>query len=317
MRLRWIEMHERLKNAGIVCRRCGISRPTLRKWLKRYQLEGIEGLKAHSKRPHCCPTLKITEQIQARIMEIRKERNIGVRRIQSELKRLFDFKLSMASIHKVLRRNNASALRHVRRIAHKKRYERPIPGDRIQMDVIQIGSGLYQYTAIDDCTRHRVLRLYSRKTAANTLDFIEQVMEDLPFPIQRIQTDRDRVFFAYKVQEAMMEWRIKFRPIRPRSPQLNGKVERSQKTDLEEFYATVDLTRNDLSALLDEWQHYYNWQRPHGALKGKTPMDRYLELAEQTPLAEDVLALYDPIKEDYRDPHYAFDERARKLKRSL
>ncbi|MEI7189989.1 hypothetical protein WCT72_21255, partial [Dickeya dianthicola] len=58
-------------------------------------------------------------------------------------------------------------------------------------------------TSVDDCTRYRVLRLYSRRTAANTLDFIDGVIEEMPFPIQRIQTDRGREFFAVKVQEKL------------------------------------------------------------------------------------------------------------------
>lgn len=64
---------------------------------------------------------------------------------------------------------------------------------------------------------------------------MERACEEMPFPIQRIQTDRGNEFFAYKVQELLMEWGIKFRPNKPASPHLNGKVERSQKTDLAEF----------------------------------------------------------------------------------
>ncbi len=70
----------------------------------------------------------------------------------------------------------------------------------------------------------------------------------------------------------MMKYCIKFRPIKPASPYLNGKVERSQKTDLEEFYVLAALS--DFEKLREElgyWQFFYNWQRPHGALKGKTP----------------------------------------------
>ena len=48
-----------------------------------------------------------------------------------------------------------------------------------------------------------------------------------------------------------------------------------------EFYATVDLSADDLKELLAEWQHYYNWERPHSAHNGKTPMERYFELAEK------------------------------------
>jgi transposase-like protein len=51
------------------------------------------------------------------------------------------------------------------------------------MDTCKIAPGLYQYTAIDDCTRYRVLGLYHRRTAANTLRFLDRVLEQMPFPI--------------------------------------------------------------------------------------------------------------------------------------
>ena len=139
------------------------------------------------------------------------------------------------------------------------RYERPLPGDRVQMDTCKIAPGLYQYTSIDDCTRYRVLRRYKRRTAANTLDFIDAVIEEMPFPIQRFQTDRGREFFAEKVQKKMMALSIKFRPNKPASPHLNGKVELSQKTDKTEFYATVDITLDDLdNQLSDEVMSNYD-----------------------------------------------------------
>ena len=86
------------------------------------------------------------------------------------------------------------------------------------VDVCKIAPGLYQYTAIDDCKRYKVLRLYPRRAATNTLDFLDAVMEEMPFAFQRIQTDRGREFFAVKFQERLQEWGIKFRPIKPRSP---------------------------------------------------------------------------------------------------
>jgi len=110
------------------------------------------------------------------------------------------------------------------------------------MDVTKIRTEIYQYTAIDDCTHYRVLALYHRKIAKNTLDFIDRIIEEMPFlPIQAIQTDRGGEFFALKVQKKLMRYSVKFRPIKPFSPHLNGKVERSQQTDLQEFYATIDL----------------------------------------------------------------------------
>lgn len=147
--------------------------------------------------------------------------------------------------------------------------------------------------------------------------FLERVIEEMHFPVQRIQTDRGREFFAYKVQERMLDWGIKFRPVRPASPHLNGKVERSQKTDLEEFYAIQDLSDPELSDRLDEWQHYYNWERPHGSLSGKTPMERYCELSSHTPIQDDVDKLFDPSKERIREMNYRKDLELSRLKGCL
>jgi len=152
-----------------------------------------------------------------------------------------------------------------------------------------------------------VLAVFPRRTAANSLLFLELAIEEFPFPIQRIQTDRGREFFAYCFQEKLMEYAIKFRPVRPASPHLNGKVERSQRTDLEEFYPTVDLKAPDLSVRLREWQDHYNHHRPHGSLGGHTPWEVWWERARLTPLYEEVEALYDASAERIRHPVYSVD----------
>lgn len=185
------------------------------------------------------------------------------------------------------------------------------------MDVCKIAAGMYQYTAIDDCNRYKVLRLYSRRTASNTLNFLDAVMDEMPFAFQRIQTDRGKEFFATKFQQKLLEWGIKFRPIKPASPQLNGKVERSQRTDLDEFYSTVDLRDPNLPDLLSQWQHYYNWERPHSSLGGKTPIERLIELTDKTLLWEEVSEKFDPAKEHIQEQNYRTEMALRKLKRCL
>lgn len=316
-RLQWVRLYEESGDAGFVCRRCGITRPTLRKWWKRYQEGGLEGLTSQSRRPHTSPNTKVGNKEEKLILELRRKRNLGARRIQSELQRLHTISLALATIHKVLLRHNVKPIKKYRKKKDYIRYERPIPGDRIQMDTCKIAPGLYQYTSIDDCTRYRVLRLYERRTAANTLDFLDCVIEEMPFPIQRIQTDRGREFFAVKVQEKLKEYNIKFRPNKPGSPHLNGKVERSQKTDKTEFYATVDLTDEHLDDLLAEWQHYYNWNRPHSAHHGKSPMERYFELIDDTPFSDEAYENYCPNSERIQDPNYRVDLELQRLKRSL
>jgi len=314
MRLKWVQLYEELGNAGIVCLRCGISRPTLRKWWIRYQEKGIDGLQEESRRPKSSPAQKVQSVHEQLISDLRK-RKLGHRRIQNELNRLHNISLSTATIHKVLARLNKQYLKHKRTFRkHAIRYSRPVPGDRVQMDVRKIAPGIYQYTAIDDCSRYKVLRLYSRRTANNTMDFFDAVIEEMPFAIQRIQTDRGREFFATQFQQRLLDWGIKFRPIKPASPYLNGKVERSQRTDLDEFYSTVDLKDPDLQTLLAEWQHYYNWDRPHSSLEGKTPIERLNELSDKTLLWDEVAAKFDPSKERIQEQNYRDELALRKLK---
>ena len=146
------------------------------------------------------------------------------------------------------------------------------------------------------------------------MEFFDAVIEEMPFAIQRIQTDRGREFFATKFQERLLEWGIKFRPIKPASPHLNGKVERSQRIDLDEFYSTVDIRDPLLPDLLAEWQHYYNWDRPHSSLDGKTPIERLAELSDKALLWEEVSAKFDPSKERLQEQNYRAELALRKLK---
>jgi transposase InsO family protein len=317
-RLKWVRLYQKTMNAGYVCLHCGISRPTLRKWVQRYNTSGYNGLFDRSRRPKHSPCRKVNKLEEMRILDLRVKRNLGARRIQNELIHRYRFKLSLATIHKVLANNHVPPLKKLKRTRKIKRYQCSVPGERVQMDTMKISSGLYQYTAIDDCTRCRVLRLYPRRSASNTIDFIQCCVEELPFPIQRIQTDRGSEFFAFEVQKMLMEYCIKFRPNKPGAPHLNGKVERSQKTDLEEFYALMDMSDHEtLKEELGYWQHDYNWHRPHGAFNGKTPMDKYFEVIKKHPFQSEVESNYLQKKERFQDQNYYLDKQLKKLKQSL
>jgi len=89
-RLGWIKLYEEVKDAGLVCRRCGISRPTLRKWLQRYQEHGIDGLCDKSRRPHSSPSQKVRKENEVLILTMRKKRHLGAKQISSELFRLHE-----------------------------------------------------------------------------------------------------------------------------------------------------------------------------------------------------------------------------------
>jgi transposase InsO family protein len=252
-------------------------------------------------RPHRSPGRKVLAEQEELILRLRRERKLGIKRLRNELIRRHGLELALDTIHKVLVRHGENRLERPRlKRKGTKRYSRPVPGDRVQMDTCKIASGLYQYTAIDDCSRWQVLAVYPDRSATSTLDFLEHVLEGMPFPVQRVQTDRGGEFFAHEVQGELRERRIKFRPNRPRAPHLNGKVERVQRTALEEFWPTVDLKAPDLATRLEEWRTFYNHHRPHGALGGGTPAERIEQLAATIPTPEAVRAAYDPSREPIR-----------------
>jgi len=84
----------------------------------------------------------------------------------------------------------------------------------VQIDTCKVGKNLYQFTAIDDCTRMRVLALYPSRSAINAVHFVknrllhEFPLHEFPFPIQRIQSDRGGEFIAEEFQDVLREHHI-------------------------------------------------------------------------------------------------------------
>jgi len=313
-----VRLYQQTGDAGFVCRRCGISRPTLRKWHRRYLAGGEAGLYSKSRRPQRISGRKVTDQIETWILDLRSARNLGPKSIQAELLRLHEVRLSTATIWKVLNRNEVKPLKRPPRPPKPNRYNKEVPGERVQMDTTKIAPGFFQFTAIDDCTRFRVLGLYPRRTAGNAVNFLEKrMLEEFPFPIQRIQTDRGGEFFGLAFQRALKRHHIKFRPVRPYAPHLNGKVERSQRTDKKAFWALADLNDPQLNMRLQEWQFFYNAQRSHGGIDGFTPMQKCGECSSRIPWSWEVWNSYDPEEEPERIRNYAADQALMKLKRSV
>jgi transposase InsO family protein len=157
-----------------------------------------------------------------------------------------------------------------------------VPSHHIQVDVkflsFQDKTGrkitCYQYTAIDDCTRFRALKIYNAHTQVNSIDFINHVVEKFPFRIKVIRTDNGHEFqskFHWHVTDLGMTHIY----IAPGCPRLNGKVERSHLIDQHEFYQLLSYKDDvDLSQKLDQWESYYNFHRPHSAHTGKTPYEK-------------------------------------------
>jgi len=270
--------------------------------------KGIDGLFDLSKKPKTNPFRKVFDNEETLILNLRSSRNLGARRIKNELLRLHEIKLSLETIHKVLNRNQVKPLKKVKNKKDYKRYSKSIPGERIQMDTCKIAPSIYQYTAIDDFSRYLVAEIYPRRSAVNTLDFIEIVLDSYVIPIQYIQTDRGLEFMAMEVQKFLTEYCIKYRPNRPASPHLNGKVERVQKTVKEEFWATADMNSDDLKNDLGVWVTYYNYQRIHGSI-GRTPAEMLVSKIWDAPYSYDVEENYNPQSERFYVANYAFDKK--------
>jgi transposase InsO family protein len=131
----------------------------------------------------------------------------------------------------------------------------------------------FQYTAIDDATRVRALKIYEKHTQANAIDFADHIIEKFPFRIREIRTDNGHEFQA-KFHWHVEDLGIRHAYIKRGTPQLNGKVERSHRSDGQEFYQLLSYKDDvDLEAKLDEWERFYNFHRPHAAHNGKTPYE--------------------------------------------
>jgi len=115
--------------------------------------------------------------------------------------------------------------------------------------------------------------VYEKHNQLSSIGFINYVVDKFPFRIHTIQTDNGHEFqskFHWHVQDLGMQHRF----IKPGTPQHNGKVERSHLTDKMEFYQLFDYKDDvDLNKKMNDWERFYNFDRPHGAFKGKTPYE--------------------------------------------
>jgi transposase len=160
-------------NVSLTCRYDGISRQCFYTWKRRYQAQGLDGLRDRSHRPQVSPNATRSEVV-GKIIYLRQHDHFGPAKIAMDLRRYHDIQISHSGVWRVLKRLELNRLpasqRHQRHDRRWRRYEKPLPGHRVQLDVKFIaplaGSRRkhYQFTAIDDCTRLRVLRIYPSST---------------------------------------------------------------------------------------------------------------------------------------------------------
>jgi transposase InsO family protein len=275
------------RNVARTCRYFRISRQAFYRWKRRFKEHGEAGLCDRPRTPHRSPRAT-SKEIVSKILYLRQNYHFGPAKIADYLKRFHGVSVAASSVHRILGKHGMSRLpANQKHRSHSKRwtrYEKPQPGHRLQMDVKFLEripgtrKRLYQFTAIDDCTRIRVLKVYDACNQSMAIQFVDEVLRRLPFRIHVIQTDNGAEF------QSRFHWHLEGQDIRhvyirPRRPRLNGKVERSHRVDDQEFYQLLDKNgiTDDIHLFneqLREWEDYYNYHRPHGALDGQTPYER-------------------------------------------
>jgi len=259
-----------------------IPKSTYYDWKKKYEQGVRKGLERKKPVARSHPK-QLSQDTIDKILDLRKTCQLGPARIAWYLERYYNIKTSESTVSRTLLKYGVNRLPKTasRRTVHTKRYAKKTPGHQVQVDVkfnIFIDKSgkkvkRYQFTAIDDATRIRALKIYNRHNQVSAIDFIDYVIDKFPFRIHTVRTDRGHEF------QAQFHWHVEDKGIRhvytkPRSPQLNGKVERSHRTDQEEFYQLLTYTDDvDLNKKLEKWEQFYNFNRPHGAFDGKTPYE--------------------------------------------
>lgn len=214
-------------NVALTCRYFGISRDTFYRWKKNYKSKGEIGL-VNSKPCPQNPKLRTPAEIEDKIIYLRQHYHFGQLRISWYLWRYHQIKISAAGVYHVLKRHGMNRLpqnQRKRSIPIPQRYEKQVPEHHVKIDVKflffkdQNGKQVkrYQYTAIDDATRIRALKIYEKHNQANAIDFVNYVIYKFPFRIHTIQTDNGHEFQS-KFHWHLNDLAVHHRYIKPRTP---------------------------------------------------------------------------------------------------
>jgi transposase InsO family protein len=274
----------------------GVSRATVYKWRRRFLEEGPSGLADRSSRPH---TVQHTAaELVARIVELRRSRKLGPHRLGALLG------ISRSTCYAVLRREGLHRLDWLDRPTGVviRRYERSRPGELVHVDVKKLGRippggghrvhgrqerpghkrGLgydYVHACVDDHSRLAYVEILDDERGETSAAFLRRAGAFFAahgVQIERVLTDNAKSYrLARAFRLAVHDLGASQRFTQFRRPQTNGKVERFNRTLLEEWaYARPDASNEERAALLPEWLHLYNHHRSHTALGGRSPVER-------------------------------------------
>ncbi len=303
VRLRWIDFYlTRRRNAALTCRHFGISRQTFYRWWRRYDRQDLTQLESRSHRPHRGRQPTWTAALAERVRHLRGQYPRWGKDKLVVLLRREGGHVSTSMVGRILTRlkqrgvlveppsrrvTAARRLRHRLWAIRKPRHWRVSePGDLVQVDTLDLrplpGVLLKQFTARDVISRWDVLEARSRATASTAAEFLDTLQARMPFPLRALQVDGGSEFAA-EFEQACRARHLRLFVLPPRSPKLNGAVERAQRTHTEEFYQ-VAASSWHLPALnreLRQWEQIYNTVRPHQALGYLTPQQFLLRWQSQ------------------------------------
>lgn len=294
--------YARTHSVSATCRHFGIARSTYYRWAKRYDPQRLSLLENRSSRPRRCrrPTWAA-----AQVAAVRRAREAHPRWGKDKLAvvlRRQSVELSVSMIGRILGDLHRRRLllepvrprlrphsRHPRPYAVRKPKTHPVvrPGDLVQIDTMHVrplpGVERRHFTAVDVVSRWSVCGVRATATAGTARAFLADLRERLPFPIRAIQVDGGSEFMA-EFEAACQDWGIALFVLPPRSPKLNGHVERANGIHRREFWECYDgdLDLPTLHAALRAWEAAYNHVRPHQALGYATPAEFLMTLGIPT-----------------------------------
>ena len=270
----------------------GLRRATYYRWRRQAQ-GGVERLAPRSRRPLRPRRPTWPSALVEAVQRLRDDFPMWGRAKLVVLVRAEGFTVSESTVGRILRhlvaRGVVQPVPILRRAKAKlERRRRPYarrlpkgqladrPGALVQLDTLTItlqpGSSIKQFTAYCPHARWTVAKATSRATSTAAASFLDKVRAEMPFPVAALQVDGGSEFMA-SFETACQAKGVELFVLPPKSPKLNGAVERANGSWRYEFYAVYDLpgTLAELNPLIDSFQHLYNHYRPHGALHGLTP----------------------------------------------
>ena len=281
-----IEPERSGKSISDVCIAFGVSRATWYKWKRRYDTYGIDGLKNQSRKPHNIKNLKVTEELEKLVLELRLNNRFGPMRIRFRLKRKYGVSLGTKTIYNLLKRHKLNVLA-VKLKRKYKRFEMKHPNELVQMNtkgpfyLKASRTKHYFIHVIDDCSRKVVSKWCNRRTSEAALSVLKEWVKLHGKP-NKVMHDGGTEFTSTDFKNFLILNGIKDKQIPKGYPQEQGKVEAYNKIVMSEFLQIEELKdEKDGAEKYESFVNSYNYEREHGGINGMTPAEKFMKCLKQ------------------------------------